>query len=1142
MPPMTPTGPPIGTDPGATHPRAPSRWTVWAGPPHPTRTRALADRILEEVDAHGPDAVLVVVAAGLRRERVVRALLDVRPGGLFLPSIVPLDGLTRTLAGALEGPPRILDPAARRVLLGELVTRLAARGTLRDLAPGRELPGVVQRLDHFLQALGRQKVDTPDLLDALVDRYRGGTRLRLDDEVRALLAAYRVHVPVEPASPAAGPEATPPTWTTPIEVQRTLARDPERIRGHLPGVRLVVVDGFLELTPRQADLVETLVEAAGEGLLIREALRREPDPDLEGGRDAPRSRPLDRAPVRWHPAPDDPVTSLALALAGDDLDALPATRPELDPDRITLSPAPTPRAEVVRLARHLADHRDAGDLDRVAVAFAGLERYLPLVREVFVRQGIPLEARMGIPLASAPPVATALALLDTVAARTPRGELVGLLRSPYLALPGLPEGILPHADRWARAAGIVGGDPDPGTSWLEPLDRLARELDAEHDPDRMRRRIDPRDVEEVRALRDAMAVTFDLLHPLLEMVDRPVDAETCVTTLGDVLDRVGVWRKAEESLADPALRGAGRRDLEARRVLERLLEDLTATLADLEDPPRLTLGGWILRLRALVAEETLAPMEEVPGGVPVVALTDLRHLAADVVFVGGLTEGHFPRRRTRDLLYPETHDPDRDFLAHPDPAHEDATALLGAIVERRRVHLSYPHRIAEEDQLPAALVDRLAAVATIAPMASPAGPPPRADRLVEALAHTRGTPDRVGSVLAAALDDPALVTAPTRILPALRVEVTRTTEAASAFTGFLTGSRVATRLAARAPGGAHVYSATELERYAGCGFRTLVERVLGLGDLDEVEEEVSPLTRGRLLHTILHRFHEDERQGRVDVLGDEAPATLARIAADVLAELPSGTLLADAARRALVGGLDPADGGRPGTLAAYLDAERTRRTEGIVPLALEWPFGLGPDAAPPVRLPSSRGTVRVRGMVDRVDAHGDVRIVVDYKTGTVPSAREITDGQRFQLPIYLAAFRGAHPDQAERRWLAAYYAVPPRGEDPIRKLTRHPLSPREVDRDLDELASRIGELTHAMGSGSFPLTLLRGSKAPCGLERHGAGGRGCPFRRVCRIDGTRLTVRTAALATSGVPVYGLDPGHDRPGGEGGPPPTAEQSG
>lgn len=1120
---MTPTDPPIDPGPATGASRAATRWTVWAGPAHPARSGQLCARVLDAVDAHGPESVLIVVAAGVRRERVVRALLGARPGGLFLPTIVPLDGLTRTLAGALPGPPRILDPAARRVLLGELVSRLAAGGTLRELAPGRELPGVVQRLDHFFQALGRQKVDTPDLLDALVDRYRGGTRRRIDDEVHALLAAYRHHVPADLPDDD-GPDGS--GWTTPTEVQRALARDPDRIRGLLPHVRLVVVDGFLELTPRQKDLVEAIATVAGEGLLVREELRREPTFDDEPGG----TRPLDRAPVTWRPPPDDPVTDLAIALAEDDLDRLPATRPALDPDRITVTPAATPRSEVLRLARHLADHQAAGDLDRVAVAFAGLERYLPLVREAFVRQGVPLEARAGIPLASAPPVATALALLDTVAARVPRGELVGLLRSPYLAVPGLDPGILPHADRWARAAGIVGGDPDPRESWLDPLDRLAHELEAEHDPDRVRR-IDPRDAGEVRAVRDAIAVTFGVLEPLMGMVDRAVDAATFVSTLGETLDAVGVWRRAEESLHDPSLRSAGRRDLDARRVLDRLLDDLTGTLAALPDPPRLPLGGWILRLRALVAEETLAPMEEVHGGVPVVALTDLRHLAADVVYVGGLTEGHFPRRRTRDLLYPETHDPDRDFLAHPDPAREDTTALLGALVERGTVHLSYPHRIAEEDQLPAALVDRLTTVAEVAPLAAPVAAPPGADRLVHELAGTRGAPDRVGTVLAAGLDDPALGAATTRLLPALRVQVVRATEGASVHTGFLTGSPVAARLASRAPDGAHVYSATELERYAACGFRTLVERVMGLDDLDDVEEEVSPLTRGRLLHTILHRFHEDERRGQVDVLGDDAPRHLARIASEVLDDLPRGTLLADAARRALAGGLDPADDGRPGTLAAYLDAERARRVAGVVPRALEWPFGLGPDAAPPVRLTSARGTIRVRGMVDRIDADGDVRIVIDYKTGSVPSAKEITDGQRFQLPIYLAAYRDAHPEEADRAWLAAYYAVPPRGEDPIRKLTRHPRSPREVDGDLDELAGRLGELTHALGSGSFPLTLLRGSKAPCGLERRGAGGSGCPFRRVCRIDGTRLVVRSAALATSGVPVYGLDAGDAADGGD-----------
>jgi hypothetical protein len=260
----------------------------------------------------------------------------------------------------------------------------------------------------------------------------------------------------------------------------------------------------------------------------------------------------------------------------------------------------------------------------------------------------------------------------------------------------------------------------------------------------------------------------------------------------------------------------------------------------------------------------------------------------------------------------------------------------------------------------------------------------------------------------------------------------------------------------------------------------------------------------------------------VDLHADDAPRHLARIADAVLADLPAGTLLADAARAALVAGLDPGDDRRPGSLAAYLDTERARRADGWRPIALEWPFGLGRGSLP-LTLSAEGGDVCVRGKVDRVDAREGGRMVIDYKTGSIPSGREIREGQRFQLPIYLAAYRAAHPEEPEPSWSAAFYAVPPRGEDPVRAFHRSPLSPREAAAEREDLTRRLGELTRAMSGGSFPLTLLGGSKAPCGLHRRGAAaGSGCPYRRVCRIDGTRLAVRRQALAASTALVYGLE--------------------
>jgi len=55
------------------------------------------------------------------------------------------------------------------------------------------------------------------------------------------------------------------------------------------------------------------------------------------------------------------------------------------------------------------------------------------------------------------------------------------------------------------------------------------------------------------------------------------------------------------------------------------------------------------------------------------------------------------------------------------------------------------------------------------------------------------------------------------------------------------------------------------------------------------------------------------------------------------------------------------------------------------------------------------GPIRFRGKIDRVNLSPDGQfVVIDYKSGTAPSATEIANGLRLQLPLYLMAVQALH--------------------------------------------------------------------------------------------------------------------------------------
>ena len=80
---------------------------------------------------------------------------------------------------------------------------------------------------------------------------------------------------------------------------------------------------------------------------------------------------------------------------------------------------------------------------------------------------------------------------------------------------------------------------------------------------------------------------------------------------------------------------------------------------------------------------------------------------------------------------------------------------------------------------------------------------------------------------------------------------------------------------------------------------------------------------------------------------------------------------------------------------------------GWTPIGLELRFGIEQNAA--LELDIAGSTVRVRGVIDRLDRRGDGGLrVIDYKTGSGRlNVRELDEGRRIQLPLYALAAQEA---------------------------------------------------------------------------------------------------------------------------------------
>ncbi|MBX9749535.1 MAG: double-strand break repair protein AddB [Roseococcus sp.] len=224
------------------------------------------------------------------------------------------------------------------------------------------------------------------------------------------------------------------------------------------------------------------------------------------------------------------------------------------------------------------------------------------------------------------------------------------------------------------------------------------------------------------------------------------------------------------------------------------------------------------------------------------------------------------------------------------------------------------------------------------------------------------------------------------------------------------------------------------------------QRILGLRALDPLEQEPGAPDYGNLIHAAIHRF-----------LASLPQAWPGEDAARPLWDAAAGQALEQATLRPAVAALWAHRLDRIGGFIRALEAQQRAG------LATSW-------AEVKARLTVKRpgGSITLEARADRVDRRLDGTLrILDYKTGTVPSARDVKAGTAPQLPL--------------EAWLAeqgAFQGVPP---GPVAALEYWRLTgadqPGEVRALNLDIPAMIGEAQLALhgladrfllGDGAFP--------------------------------------------------------------------------
>lgn len=948
------------------------------------------------------------------RQRMIASQPDQRV--FFNVSFFNFYSLYAHLLDSASQPQRCLDETARIGLLRRILATLPADDPLAVFAPIGTTPGFTRIAADFIYELKQNLVG--------VAEFSAAAHNDKDRDLARLYARYQARLREHDLVDREGEG-----WLALSE----LAAHPDL----WTDVDLLIVDGYDQFTPLQARLLALLAARAHETLIT---LTTVPGREQTIGKRFTRARER----LRQTFAAEGQALNEHTVTDGVD-DRHPVLRHlveqifQREPTQTTANgvahfiEAPDINSEVSAVLRRVKRLLLAGTPpDHIVIALRDLHRYLPYFAALAgpTLYNLPLALQYRDPLHENPAVVALLDLLNLAHDDFRRRTLLDVLQSAYFVVPGFDAAAVAQLDRVSQVFRVTGGRD----AWLDALERAAQvnllPANDEDDDTDAKPLLAP---DEAARLRQHLSAFFDHVTPpqqhtvfgyiewLEDLIgpDPEQDADDADDPAAgtDALQMIARVREA-------ALPGVVERDLAALDEFKRLLRAMLShegLLAALDLDSEVEWADWLADLRAAVTGAVIERSPSRSGRVLVTTVTDARGLPHPHVFIAGLAEGVFPLKQAEDPLYLDSERAawaERGIPLQTRAERADDDGLFYELISlaRQSLTLSRPY-ITKGEPWPAShlwrgalgvfsddrdkLVQRVALDAVVSPK--------EAATVSEATVAVLANPadaaaEAVRSWLAA--EHTALWQ---RIQQHCRYEQRRLSAVPhDHFSGRLHHPDLIAWVAGRL-GPQHVWSASQLNEFGTCAFRFFAKRLLRLDTFEEPEDGLDSRQMGKLNHEILEKTYQQIRDHDLAITPentDDALAIFETVADDVFAAAPAHFGFHEAAlwqqeaaliRRQLKQ-LITLDFSGSGVVdkAFKLTPRRV--------YAVEAPFGSNDRRTVRLELAEGMPSLRVTGVIDRIDRVGDAAIIIDYKTGSTQiSPTELARGRNFQMMLYLLA-------------------------------------------------------------------------------------------------------------------------------------------
>ncbi len=643
--------------------------------------------------------------------------------------------------------------------------------------------------------------------------------------------------------------------------------------------------------------------------------------------------------------------------------------------RITKIIAQNREKEIELIAKEIRDLITGNKVqpNEICLAFNLIQKYSPIIRDIFSVYKIPFNLTDRFSLNASPPVISIINVLEILENDFYYKNILRALSGGYLDSIGVNQSNLMRVSVELK---IISGYQNWKNSINDALSQKFEEVDEEFSS------LSYNEDEYLEALKD-----IETINELLQPFDKKMILKDFLTNFTHLIYKLNIPLKL--------VRQDGERVEENVKAITVLIETVTELLElfklEFGEKERFSLKFYLNHIRTAINSSRYNIKERQGYGVQITTLSEIRGLKFDYLFIAGLCDGDFPTRYTPEIFFAPTYMKD-EFKHQGEERYHFYQSLCSW---NKKLYFSIPSSDDRKELIESNFLTEFTNVFEITEKIEK----DYKDTLYARAEMLEYIGSNGANVFKNNNDIKEYDIDFNLIDKAININNLRISDpfGESEFTGNIFESLTDEAKTKLKEYEKRNYSISQLETYAKCPYKYFAERVLKLNPVEEPTEEIEALEMGTLLHSILFEFYAELDRKKIVLQNssgkdfDFAYKLIFKIAEEKIEKANFKSPVSFFEKEKVIG----INGDKKNSLLFKFLITEKENADGFTPKYFEKSFGQfgNGDASNSSLADFTVKNIKVRGKIDRIDFDGiDKKFkVIDYKIGgKMPTSKDLS--------------------------------------------------------------------------------------------------------------------------------------------------------